>query len=123
MFDFKIVLPEQSYSPRTRVMVTYIRDNYQKKISINDLIEPLQTSATYLNQLFKKETGFPFNDFLNRYRIQMAIQKLKEDDCKIYNVAVECGFKEYKYFINVFKKYTGILPSAFVAYYQKKGDS
>lgn len=123
VFDFKIVLPEQSYSPRTRVMVTYISDNYQKKISINDLIEPLQTSATYLNQLFKKETGFPFNDFLNRYRIQMAIQKLKEDDCKIYNVAVECGFKEYKYFINVFKKYTGILPSAFVAYYQKKGDS
>ncbi len=54
-------------------MVTYIRDNYQKKISINDLIEPLQTSATYLKPAFKKER-ISVNDFLNRYRIQMAIQ-------------------------------------------------
>lgn len=70
-----------------------------------------------MNQKFKEETGFPFNEFLNRYRIQQAIELLKDGDCKVYNVAAETGFKDYKYFINVFKKYTGTLPGKFKEYH------
>lgn len=109
----QLLIPEKIMSRRVRHMVCYIQENYQKKISINDLVEPLETSATYLNQLFKDEMGYPFNEFLNRFRIQQAISLLKEGNCKIYNVAAETGFKDYKYFVNVFKKYTGISPSKF----------
>lgn len=117
VMDWKLVIPENIKSRRVKAMIRYIRENYKKKISIDDLVEPLQTSATYLNQKFKEETGFPFNDFLNRYRIQQAIRILREGDCKVYNVATETGFKDYKYFINVFKKYTGISPSKFKEYH------
>lgn len=115
--DLQLVIPENIKSRRVNAMLKYIRENYKKKISIDDLVEPLQTSATYLNQKFKEETGFPFNEFLNRYRIQQAIELLKEGELKVYNVAAETGFKDYKYFINVFKKYTGTSPSKFKEYH------
>lgn len=118
VIDWKLVIPDTIKSRRVKYMLRYIKENYKKKISIDDLVEPLQTSATYLNQKFKEETGFPFNEFVNRYRIQQAIALLKEGDCKVYNVATETGFKDYKYFINVFKKYTGISPSKFKEYHQ-----
>ncbi len=125
VLDLHLFIPENMKSSRVRTMLDYIQKNYKKKISIDELVEPLQTSATYLNQKFKEETGFTFNEFLNRYRIQKAIQLLKEGECKVYNVATETGFKEYKYFVNVFKKYTGTLPSKFREYYygQKEGES
>lgn len=122
VLDFQLVIPDNIKSRRVKSMLEYISENYMKKISIDDLVEPLRTSATYLNQKFKEETGFTFNDFLNRYRIQRSIQLLKEDDYKIYNIATETGFKDYKYFINVFKKYTGILPSKFREYHYGKSE-
>ena len=118
VLNWNLFAPNTIKSRRVKYMIHYIEENFKKKISIDDLVEPLQTSATYLNQKFKEETGFPFNEFLNRYRIQQAINLLKEGDCKVYNVATETGFKDYKYFINVFKKYTGILPSKFKEYHQ-----
>lgn len=118
VINWQMIIPDNIKSRRVKAMIKYIKENYKRKISIDDLVEPLQTSATYLNQKFKEETGFPFNEFLNRYRIQQAINLLKEGDCKVYNIATETGFKDYKYFINVFKKYTGISPSRFKEYYQ-----
>lgn len=115
--DWQVVIPDTVSSRRVSAMLDYIRENYGKKISIEDLVEPLQVSATYLNQKFKEETGFPFNEFLNRYRIGQAVELLKEGDCKVYNVAAEVGFKDYKYFINVFKKYTGVVPGKFREYH------
>lgn len=117
VLDLQLVIPENVKSRRVKTMLKYIRENYKKKISIDDLVEPLMTSAAYLNQKFKEETGFPFNDFLNRYRIQQAIYLLKQGDLKVYNIAAETGFKDYKYFINVFKKYTGTSPSKFREYH------
>lgn len=51
-------------------MIRYVQEHYAEKIGIKDLVESLGVSATYLNQKFKSETTYTFNDFLNRYRIR-----------------------------------------------------
>jgi len=94
-------------------MIEYVQEHYAEKISMNDLVNRLGMSATYLNQKFKQETSYTFNDFLNRYRIQRSIDKLKNEDEKIYAIAEEVGFKDYKYFITTFKKYVHCTPSQF----------
>ncbi|MFF2885867.1 response regulator [Paenibacillus sp. NPDC057967] len=96
-------------------MLQYVQEHYKEKISIKDLVEKLEVSATYLNQKFKSETTYTFNDFLNRYRIQKAMEMLQHSDEKVYAIAAEVGFKDYKYFIAIFKKYAGCTPS----YYQE----
>lgn len=101
-------------------MLRYIEEHYPEKISMQDLVDLIGISGTYLNQKFKAETTFTFNDFLNRYRIQKAIDRLKDSDSKVYMIASDVGFKDYKYFINIFKKYAGCTPSQFQEYYQHK---
>ena len=99
-------------------MIEYINDNYAKKISINDLVEPLGKSSTYLNQKFKEQTTYTFNDFLNRFRIKKSIEFMKTGEGKIYTIANDVGFSDYRYFITVFKKYTNRLPSDFLEYFR-----
>lgn len=94
-------------------MIEYIQANYAEKISIQDLVIQLGLSSTYLNQKFKSETSYTFNDFLNRYRIQKAMDLLKTGEGKVYTIASDVGFKDYKYFISIFKKYANITPTQF----------
>jgi len=37
----------------------------------------------------------------------------KEPETKIYTIAEECGFSDYKYFAFIFKKYTGYTPTSY----------
>lgn len=94
-------------------MLDYIKANYRQKISINDLSKKHGVSSTYLNVKFKNETSYTFNDFLNRYRVLQAVELLKEDKLKVYEIAEAVGFQDYKYFILVFKKYIGCSPGKF----------
>lgn len=112
-FDLNLLAefkPRES-SRKVARLLAYIQSHYAERISINDLVDELNASATNLRQLFKTETNYTFNDFLNRYRILQAINKLKTEGGKIQNIATEVGFSDYHYFINVFKKYTNVPPS------------
>lgn len=95
-------------------MLNYIQTCYSQKISINDLSEKYGLSATYLNAKFKQETNYTFNDFLNRYRVLQAVELLQQDAMKVYEIAEAVGFQDYKYFIQVFKKYAGCSPGKFL---------
>lgn len=96
-------------------MLEYIKSSYHQKISLNDISRQYGISSTYLNAKFKKETNYTFNDFLNRYRVLQAVELLKQDKMMVYEIAKTVGFQDYKYFIQVFKKYIGCSPGKFVS--------
>ncbi|RJX41339.1 response regulator [Paenibacillus pinisoli] len=101
------------HSTYVSAMLDYIKGNYPHRVSITDLSEKLQVSTVYLNAKFKDETNYTFNDFLNRYRIIKAIDFMENSGKLIYEIAELVGFKEYKYFSQVFKKYVGYSPTHF----------
>ena len=92
-------------------MINFIKNNYQDKISISDLSKKLAYSESMLNRKFKKEVHITFNEYLNRYRINKAIELLKNSDYNITEISYMCGYSSAKYFSRVFKKYLGISPS------------
>ncbi len=92
-------------------MIDYIKNNYQEKISISDLSKDLAYSESMLNRKFKKEVHITFNEYLNRYRINKAIDLLKNSDYNITEISYMCGYSSAKYFARVFKKYLGMSPS------------
>lgn len=109
-------LPQEETRPasRTERMIRYIQENYQKKITIQQLSEEMDLSVSYLHSKFKASTGYTFNDFLNRYRVQQAVRYMRESNMKIYEIAEAVGIPDYKYFNLVFKKYIGVSPSQFL---------
>lgn len=104
----------KSASRHVAQMLRYVIGHYPQKLSLKELAAEMQISSTYLNQKFKEETTYTFNDFLNRYRIQRAACLLREGKLKVYEIAQQVGFSDYKYFIMVFRKYAGCTPTEFL---------
>lgn len=115
----QIDLFKDSYRKRTDDnvvddMLEYIYHNYDKKILMEDIVARLNYSETFLNRKFKEAVGTTYIEYLNRYRIQKAIELLKADEKSIQEIAWKCGVGDYKYFGTVFKKYVGCSPKEYM---------
>ncbi len=94
-------------------MLDFINVNYQRKIVIQDLVDHLNYSETFLNKRFKDAVGTTFIEYLNRYRIQKSLELINEGKISIQEVAYQCGICDYKYFNVVFRKYMGCSPKEY----------
>lgn len=87
-----------------------VRENYGKDISLSDIADKLKVSNSYLSRLFKEEVKVGFVDYLTDTRINMSIQKMADRNLSMNEIAKQCGFTQYTYFANVFRKKTGLSP-------------
>lgn len=102
---------ENPYVQRT---IEIIQTSYNKKISIESIADTLGISSSYLSRKIKENLRKTYLEVLNKYRIQQSIQLLRKGTYKVYEVSEKCGFSDYKYFCNVFKKYTDMSPTQFM---------
>ncbi|MFD0961739.1 response regulator transcription factor [Paenibacillus chungangensis] len=98
---------------RIKEMLRYIHNHFNQEISIQSLSERFYLSPTYLSQLFKKEVGENFVEYLSRLRIQYACKLLRETDMTISQIGEKCGFNDYFYFTRIFKRLNGMTPTQY----------
>lgn len=91
----------------------YIDDNYLKEITLHDLALQFHINNSYLCQLLKAEIGQSFAKYVTERRIRYAHSLLVDTDLPIEHIANLCGYKDYTYFIKVFKKIMGETPSSY----------
>ena len=92
----------------------YIDGNYtDEDISLNKVAENVGLTPTYLSALFKKETKHNFTDYVTALRITRAKELLCCTNKLISEIAYEVGFRDYRYFSQIFKKQTGMTPRQF----------
>ncbi|WP_018930514.1 response regulator transcription factor [Gracilibacillus lacisalsi] len=91
----------------------YIEKNYQKDIKAVEVAEAHYITPNYFSMLFKQETGYSYSEYLNTIRINKAKELLTETSNKVFEIAEYVGYREYKYFVQVFKNYVGITPTQF----------
>ncbi|MRN53810.1 response regulator [Paenibacillus monticola] len=103
-------LIENHESMRVYLTKQFINKNYKDELSLEKVAEYLQLSSSYLSNLFKKETGQNFIDYVTEVRIGRAKFLLKTTDCKISEIAREVGYGDEYYFSKVFKKNVGESP-------------
>ncbi len=99
-----------------RKTLKYIDENYmQEEVSLKSAASAVSLSATYLSALFKKEMDMNFSDYLSHVRIEKAKELLCRTSKLVSEIAYEVGFSDYRYFGQIFKKYTGQTPREFRA--------
>lgn len=91
----------------------YIKENYNKKISLSDMAKSVNMSTKYFNNFFKKSTNLTPFEFLMQYRIEQACIQLMQTDINVTDIAYNVGFNDLSYFINIFKRYKGTSPLKF----------
>jgi two-component system, response regulator YesN len=90
--------------------IMYIRRHFNEKITLESAAAMVFLSPAYLSRIFKQETGFTFNNFLNNIRIEQSKALLKNNELKIVDIASRVGFDSQSYFTKVFKKHLGMSP-------------
>jgi two-component system, response regulator YesN len=93
--------------------VTYIQDHYSSDLKAAEIANVINVSPNYFSQLIKQETGKHFNDYLHEVRIGNAKILLRETPYRVFEIAEIVGYKDYKYFVQIFKKTTGCTPTHF----------
>ena len=94
-------------------VLSYIRKNYNKKLSINEIAGVAGMNAQYFCRFFKRNTGKTVTEYMNDIRINQAARRLSESEDKIIDVAGQCGYDNIGYFIKRFRQSKGISPSAY----------
>lgn len=94
-------------------IATYIYDNYDKKISLDDMSRKFHISRSYLSKKFKTITGFGFKEYLINVRIKNACTLLLETNKSITDIAFECGFNDSNYFGDAFRHVKGVSPNKY----------
>lgn len=90
----------------------YIRTHLQLDLSLEHCARQFNFSPGYFSNLFKKEAGMPFQQFVIQEKMERAKSMLIEDH-QVQEIAQELGYEHRRYFSDVFKKYTGMTPSEF----------
>lgn len=89
---------------------TYIRENYFKQISLENVSKIVHLTPVTFSRFFKKNCGAGFVEYLNRVRTNKACYLLRETDFHVHDIAVECGFSSISNFNKQFRKTEGISP-------------
>lgn len=104
---------ECKYSRTIQKVLNYIEENYHTDISLEKVSENVFLNKNYLSDLFRKEVGISFIQYLNDYKIQKAKILLKIGDFRTTEISDMVGFQNDSYFIKVFKRYTGYTPNEY----------
>ncbi|MNI12601.1 HTH-type transcriptional regulator YesS [compost metagenome] len=91
----------------------FITENYAKNLAIAEIAAYVYLSQTYVSLLFKQETGETIYEYLMKVRIAKAKELLVDPRIKFYEVCELVGYTDPSYFSKLFKKMTGLTPSAY----------
>lgn len=91
----------------------YIAAHYRENLTLEVLAKHIHMNPFYFSSYFKKQLGQNFKDYLNRVRMEHALELLLNSDKRSYEIAEEVGFKDYRYFNEVFSRYYGKTPAAY----------
>ena len=98
-------------------VIQYIENNCATDMSNKTIGERFHFNSSYLNRIFKENTGNTLHSFLIRYRMNLAMDLLCATNLSVGEIAGSVGFSDIPHFIKTFKKITGEAP----AKYRNKG--
>ncbi len=92
-------------------ILDYISENYAHDISLDDLSDVLNYSTSTISHMFPTFIGISFKKYLNKVRIDKALDLLKDNSINITDIATQCGYNNVRAFNSAFKTETGATPT------------
>lgn len=98
---------------RIQTMISYIRQNYADKISLEDIAASAAVSKRECLRCFQSCIRRTPYEYLMDLRIEASQKLLKTTQLPIIGIAVQTGFSNAAYFGKVFKRETGMTPGEY----------
>ncbi|MDO8358497.1 MAG: AraC family transcriptional regulator, partial [Devosia sp.] len=98
---------------RAEALVELINAHYAEPLSVPRLAALANMPSTTAASTFRSVMGLSINEYLIRYRLAQALQRLTDTDDPILDVAFACGFGSASRFYDLFRQRVGDAPLQF----------
>lgn len=121
-FRQHLLLQDQKIPLGIADLMEWLQLNYDTALSVNGIAEKFGYHPSYLSAVFKRYSGYPVTEYLNRQRVRVAKNLLTTmPDLSLSEISEQVGISDEKYFMRLFKRYEGITATAYRnAFYEKK---
>ncbi|MES2940787.1 MAG: AraC family transcriptional regulator [Pseudomonadota bacterium] len=104
---------------RLRIAHEFVRANFMRDFSIDELSQAAGLSRFHLMRAFRKEFGLPPHAYANQLKLIVAKQKLQAGLAPA-DVAVDVGFYDQSHLTRLFKRAFDLTPGRFAALHQQR---
>jgi AraC-like DNA-binding protein len=110
--------PARYAETRINHVLSYIGKNLSQELRETELAELAGQSASAFSRYFRRHTGVPFVQYVNRLRINLACQLLMSGELSITDICYQVGFNNLSNFNRQFLLLKEMSPSKWRAYQQ-----
>lgn len=84
----------------------YIQEHLDENVSLENAAQYVHLSTRQFTRRFYQQMGETFKEYTNRIRMEKAV-RLQKQGIPMEKIYYMVGYKDFKYFQQLFKKYTG----------------
>lgn len=93
--------------------IRFIHENYHKPLDLAMVSNHVSLNYAYFSNLFKKNVGKGFAEYLRDVRLDKARRLLAETEYKIIEITPLVGYESYKSFTRAFREVMGMQPTEY----------
>lgn len=103
---------DSQYTPVVKQIMAEVQKNYREDMNLKTLSYKYHMNASYLGQIFQKEAGCSFAQYLSNIKNSIAKDLILNTNMKINDIAREVGYPDTSYFYRKFKQCYGVSPAS-----------
>lgn len=110
---------EESSLPQSSAVypaVEYVRSHMHEMVRMVDMAHLCHLSPSYFSRIFHRDVGENFINWMNRQKVEEAKLRLRGGNDTVNQIALDLGYMDSSYFINVFRRFEGITPLVYRQY-------
>lgn len=100
-------------SMRLKEIVSFIQEHYGERITLKDISGHVHLSIGECCRFFKRNMGCTLFEYIIDFRIGKSMELLEGSALSVAQIAYETGFGSTSYYIEKFRRKTGMTPAAF----------
>lgn len=112
-----ITTQEQRVSRPVRLAQEYIKQHFDKQVTLEEVAQQVYMNPNYLSSLFKQKANIGFSEYVTKVKVEKAKELLQSSFLNINEIANAVGYTDVKRFSKMFIKYVGIRPSEYRKFY------
>jgi YesN/AraC family two-component response regulator len=97
----------------SKSMINIVHNEFDQELTLEDLGHRLHYNPNYLGKIFRKDIGMNFGEYTQQYRLEMALNLLRDTDITITEIATKLQYKNPQNFIRFFKKKMNVTPKEY----------
>ena len=106
-------MAKKTHENALKTILGYVKEHFSEEITVEQAAALVGYSSSHFMRLFREEAGITFTAYVRDYRISYASYLLRESEGSVGEIAMECGFNNYSYFIRSFTKRYGVSPGKY----------